>query len=471
MHFGLSTYEPLALYVGAIIAFVLSVCWKPEIGLYYLVPLLPMQTARYWLHAFPLGEKLVDVLLLGVLIGLFIHAKRPIFVSSPLNKCVIAFILLTYFALWKGSFYLNAPLPLSYVDPRFSDWKNYVEMMFLFFAAAAVIRTPKQMGIVITLMCASLLLVNRSYHSTIGDRDFSQYSDSLRDAGALGYAGENGMGAFQAEMAVFLIGIAGFIQRRAFKAALRAVALTSIYCLVFTFSRGGYLGFLVGLLVLGLVKKRTLLFLLLVILIGWQSFVPNAVTQRVLMTYQDGQGLDASAEERVTIWHDAQQVINEDPVLGTGFDTYKFMGRVGPYQDTHNYYVKLLLELGFVGLLTFLWMLASGGKAAWQLFRTASDPLSSAVGGAFFAMLICALVVNFFGDRWSYLQVNGFLWVIFGLVARGLVLSRQRAQADAGREASSGFSPEGRQILLRPEMLTPDASVASFLISPGKGKS
>ena len=69
---------PFIMYIGGIIAFVLSVAWKPQVGLYYLVPLLPMQTARDWLHApdLPLGEKLVDILLLGVLIGLFLHRKE-----------------------------------------------------------------------------------------------------------------------------------------------------------------------------------------------------------------------------------------------------------------------------------------------------------------------------------------------------------------------------------------------------------
>ena len=33
---------------------------------------------------------------------------------------------------------------------------------------------------------------------------------------------------------------------------------------------------------------------------------------------EDGQGLDPSAGERVTLWQDALQVIAQDPVMGTG---------------------------------------------------------------------------------------------------------------------------------------------------------
>src|SRR6266436_214144 len=348
MHLGIYHLEPLLIYIGAIVAFLLSILWKPPIGLYYLVPLLPMQTVRYWLHEFFLGEKLVDILLLGVLIGLFLRRE----------------------------------LPISYLDPRFSDWKNYVEMLFLFFVVAAAIRTPKQMRIILVLVCLSILQVNRTYHNTIGDRDFSHFSYDLRDAGPLGYAGENGMGAFQAGMSVFLIGLTTSTKRRIARWGLWAVAATCIYSLVLTFSRGGYLGFMAGLLILGIVKERKLLILFVGILLSWQSVVPGAVTERVLMTYGDSQGLDPSAGERVTLWKDAMQVIDHDPVIGTGFDTYKFMGRVGDFTDTHNYYVKVLLEMGIIGLLFLFYFLGVLSKMCWRLFRQAQDEFLRSIGCA-----------------------------------------------------------------------------------------
>ena len=411
------------MYVGAIVALVLSIVWRPQIGLYYLVPLLPMQTARDWLHAFPLGEKLVDILLLGVLIGLLLHrTERQVFISSRLNKILMVLFVFTYLSLWQGAFYLGSPLPIAIDDPRFSNWKNYVEMFFLFFMAAASIRTRRQMAIVIGLMCISVLAVNRSYVSTVGSRNFSHFSYELRDAGPLGYAGENGMGAFQAEFAVFLVGLAVFARKLVLKLGLLAIALTSIYCMELTLSRGAYAGFLIGLLALGLIKERKILILLALILVSWQSFVPNAVTERVMMTYQEGQGVDASAGERLDLWQDALRAFAEDPVFGTGFNTYAFMGRMGPYTDTHNYYVKLLIETGVVGLLIFFWLSAAACKMSSRLFRQAMDPFMSSLGCALFAMMICVLVVNFFGDRWTYLQVSGFLWVLLGLAARGLIV-------------------------------------------------
>jgi O-antigen ligase len=159
-----------------------------------------------------------------------------------------------------------------------------------------------------------------------------------------------------------------------------------------------------------------------------------------MMTYQGNGELDSSAEDRVTIWQDAMQIFHEDPIFGTGFNTYAFMGRVGPYTDTHNYYVKVLIEEGIIGLLIFLWLLRMACKMSWSLFRRASDPVISALGCGLFAMMICVVIVNFFGDRWTYLQVNGFLWVILGLAARGLQLINQEKESQ--EEAEPTTQPE-----------------------------
>jgi O-antigen ligase len=105
------------------------------------------------------------------------------------------------------------------------------------------------------------------------------------------------------------------------------------------------------------------------------------------------------------------------------------MGRYLGYTDTHNYYLKILIETGLVGLLIFLWLLGAACKMSWRLFRMAKDPVMSALGCSLFAMMICVLVVNFFGDRWTFLQVNGFLWVLLGLAARGLHLVSQENES------------------------------------------
>ena len=39
---------PLIIYFGAILGFFLSIMRRPQVGLYFLIPLLPLQTTRYF---------------------------------------------------------------------------------------------------------------------------------------------------------------------------------------------------------------------------------------------------------------------------------------------------------------------------------------------------------------------------------------------------------------------------------------
>jgi putative inorganic carbon (hco3(-)) transporter len=54
----------------------------------------------------------------------------------------------------------------------------------------------------------------------------------------------------------------------------------------------------------------------------------------------------------------------------------------------------------------------------------------------FVAMCSC-IVANFFGDRWTYLEITGMLWVVVAAAARAL----QLGQTEPAIEAASSVSP------------------------------
>jgi O-antigen ligase len=321
------------------------------------------------------------------------------------------------------------PLPfLSGGDARFADWREYILMPLFLFVVAAAVENKKQMTILILLMCLGAVALDKSYWSTISDRDFSAYSDDLRDAGAMGYAGVNGLAAFEAQFASLMVALATFERKRLLKWSYSLVALLSCFCLMYSLSRGGYLALIAGFLFLGLVRQHKLLVVMLVFGLAWTSLVPNAVRQRITMTYdtKDG-GLDHSSETRVDLWEDAMKLFGSNPVTGTGFNTYAYMGRIGNYKDTHNYFIKVLVETGVVGFLLFVFLILRFFWSGLTLQWKARDPLAKALGLGLAAWVVCVIVANLFGDRWSFLQVNGYMWVIAGLTARAWVMERESA--------------------------------------------
>ena len=133
-------------------------------------------------------------------------------------------------------------------------------------------------------------------------------------------------------------------------------------------------------------------------------------------------------QDRVTLWNDAVDLFHQNPVLGAGFDTYQWQHRVSIYTDTHNYFLKVLVETGIVGLMLFLFVLAKATRLSIKLYRSAKDPFLQSIGLGFALVMACVFVVNFFGDRWLYVEVNGFLWVLLACVVRGQMIENERAQ-------------------------------------------
>jgi putative inorganic carbon (HCO3(-)) transporter len=447
IHFGLEAYAPLLLYIGMFGAFLASMFWRPSVGIYLLALTLPLQTGRYTIQTLPLGAQFIDILLLGTILGLLIQ-KKSVVPKSNLTMLLALFAVFCYFSLWEGSFFLNAPLPLWIGDERFAAWKNYVEMFLFALVVASTIREKSQVRLLLVCMAVSVLIVNRSYYSTLSGRDLSQFSYQVRDAGPLGYAGVNGLAAFEAMVASFLLGTFSFAKKIYGKIGILLLVATCCYCILFSFSRGAYLGVIVGLVTVGLLRSRWMLAVAAVIVLGWQLLLPVAVQQRITMTTEDaeeGQQFDSSSQQRIELWEDAMNLFKRNPITGTGFETYSHMGRVGNFRDTHNYYVKVLAEMGIIGLALYLLLL---GKIFWsgvRLFYDSSDPFWRAVGLGFVALLASVFIMNLFGDRWMYQQVDGYLWILLGCVIRGLiVLHEPPAQAEAANPEPASPAPEGQ---------------------------
>lgn len=427
----------LAVYISAIVALLLAVFWRPQVGLYFLVPLLPLQTTRYKIHDYPLGNKLVFIILLGVILGLLLRGRSLVPRALPLKRLLIFFMVFHFISLWYGSFYLDLPLPLSFDDPRFENWINYMVMPGLYFVVVSAIEDIKQMKILILLMCLSLLVVDRGFFFTQGLRDLSHYSEGIRDAGPLGYAGVNGLGAFEAATSTFLLGLYAFEKRKWIKLAILGLLCGNMYCLLFSFSRGGYVGFLAGLVFLGIVKERKLLIVVLTLVIGYGALIPTSVKERIAMTYnEDSRKVDSSSEGRLDLWHDAAQLFLENPMIGTGFNTYAYLHRVGDLTDTHNIYLKVLVETGLIGLALFLTLLVSIFRLGFYLFRSAPDAFLASMGLGLAAMVVVTLVTNLFGDRWSYLEVSGYLWTMLACVVRAQKIVAE-SHEEAGHEAGN----------------------------------
>jgi O-antigen ligase len=334
--------------------------------------------------------------------------------------------------MWLGTALGNAPAPLWLGDANFVTWKDYMLIPLIFVAAGLVVEDRKAVRTVVILTAVSLLAIDRSSLFESLSRTWTSFDEDKRSGGPLGY-GSNQTAAFLAQFCMFFWGLAQFIKRIKLKLVSYGIVAITVATIMYTFSRGAYLAILLSVLLLGILKDRKLLLVMGVFLLTWQTVVPTAVRERVNMTESSNGQLEQSAEERVKLWQEAESSILRSPLVGAGFATYMYGEHVDNLKDTHNWYIKVMVETGIIGLIMALLLLQQLLTLSYRLYKRATDPLYRGLGLGLLLATCASIVANFFGDRWTYLEITGLLWMLAGAAVRASYLAEPEAASETNK--------------------------------------
>ncbi|MFA7254815.1 MAG: O-antigen ligase family protein [Candidatus Omnitrophota bacterium] len=189
-------------------------------------------------------------------------------------------------------------------------------------------------------------------------------------------------------------------------------------CLLLTFSRGAWIGFLCGLLFMILISRRwkvllpALLLFVMAILLN-SSLATRAIPVLSLATGQQTAGFS----ERSEILGIGFQLIRENPFLGKGLGTFMdYCGQraVNTHTDyAHNCYLQIWAESGIFSLIAFLLFIGTLLGKGVQVFKKDGRPLLLGLLGGIFAFLI-----HSFFDTQLYSVAQSFLfWSMLGILA------------------------------------------------------
>jgi hypothetical protein len=363
----------------------------------------------------PLGEHLPLFLVVAVIVGAILHGKR-----LPKSKLYIIWLFIgvyLYFSTWLGAALGNAPAPLWLSNLNFVAWKDYMVIPLLFVATSLVVEDRKAVRMVILITAITVLVIDRGCILEFRNHSMATFDESKRDVGPLDF-GSNLTAAYLALFAMFFWSFLQFIKAKKYKLLGYGLVAITLYATMYMFSRAGYLAVLVSMLVLGLLKDRKLLVILGVFFLTWQAIVPTAVRERVTMTENPYGQLDVSAEERVILLKESWDSFLQSPIVGNGFATFQYGQHVGNLKDTHDWFIKVMVETGVIGLIMYFFLFQQMLVVGYRLFRRGDDPMYRGLGLGLLLALCSSMVSNCFGDRWSYLEITGPLFVLVAAAVR-----------------------------------------------------
>jgi putative inorganic carbon (HCO3(-)) transporter len=420
------------LYVGGIATVILAIFKKAEWGLLLMVALIPQPNIFYKLYPYPMGKDLLDILFIAVGIGIFVNKGG--FEKGGNSVLILLLLLMSYFALWNSSRNFSLPFPISYANPMIKPWKGYAFMVGMYLLTFNATKGEEnQRKILVTLMAVVVLFISfRSFRSFTPESSFIEDSRAVGPFWIVGL-GSNHFAAFVVYCSAFFLGVFLLDENRWRKILFLLLVLFSLHPLFFSYSRGAYLAALGVLVFLGLLRKRSLLILAVVLLVTWKTLLPSSVVERIEMTESKGGEIEESAAIRLDLWDLSLRLFREHPVIGLGFGGFEFslpMG--GRWKDTHNYYLKMLSEQGIIGFALLFITLLMAFRSGWKLSRGGKNGFERGLGLGFMACVVASATTNLFGDRWSYFEIGSYFWVFWGLVDRVVLLAP--VPVEAGNE-------------------------------------
>ena len=205
------------------------------------------------------------------------------------------------------------------------------------------------------------------------------------------------------------------------------LALTMVGCLVFTFSRGAWIGFGVAILVYAFLKDKGLLIPVLIVGLLAAVLVPgiaNRITYMLSPEY-----IESSLRGgRLVRWITGLQILKGTPLFGVGLG--HFGGAVAMNNDLYylvgtemvetfymdNYYLKTAVETGLFGLFAFVMLMYQIIVNGLRTIRITTDKVSKELEIGILAGLFGVIVHNFVENVFEVPMMTSCFWLLVAVL-------------------------------------------------------
>jgi len=189
--------------------------------------------------------------------------------------------------------------------------------------------------------------------------------------------------------------------------------------LLLTLSRGCYLALALSAGIFVLIIEKRLIVAFIPALVGSLFVLPPTVVNRLLsiVNFQD-----TSTAFRLSIWQGSLRILQDFWMIGLGqgidaynrvYPYYAFAAIVSPH--SHNLFIQIFVEMGIVGLLVFIAVLACFFRTMVNFLRNATEFRLQVVAAAMIAAAIGFLFQGIFDHVFYNYRVMLTFYIFVGL--------------------------------------------------------
>jgi len=220
-----------------------------------------------------------------------------------------------------------------------------------------------------------------------------------------------------------VIGLSFYSRTRRERRWLQLSGLIILAAIIFSYSRGAWLGIIGGLVFMAILRsKKFLLSVLTAIIVGsmFLAIFPSAkFTRRVVGTFKSKRPVG----DRIYFWEGSLRIIRDYPITGLGWEGFRIVyPEYKPAEGrqlvchAHNNFVDMAVDSGLLGLGIFIWFLITIYEVSFHIFKELEDGYFKGIAwgflGSFTAFLIAGLSQYNFGDS----EVVMLFYFLLGMV-------------------------------------------------------
>ncbi len=426
--FNQDPHRILKVFLGA--TALLGIIAVPNVGLLVFPIAVPLLS---WVPPLPVpGLNALNILLFSVF-GMFalgrVLRRQPVFRTPSLKGVLLTFIVLAGLSIVRGAafptgFRYEAGYTSLMLFRTIVGFAPYVIVLAMVRGESA--RRRVAWGVVAGLIVESVVTI------VLG-----RNGSGARAIGSIGQANE--LGTFLATYAVFALALMLGTRHLFGKFMLLASFVAGSFGVMLSLSRGAMLSLIAGVLLVALRGSRVLLVLCIGLLVTSPLWAPDYVIERVMESRQVDEGsdeasIDSASEARVQTWSAIFEVVRDHPLDGVGFAGLAFvlpdvsteLGLEEARDSAHNTYMRMLGEMGILGVALFVFILWKLWELGDRVVRKPASRFDRALGLGLCAGVLSMAVSCAFGDRFFNVQLSAGLWIVAGLVEDGWRESREQ---------------------------------------------